>query len=378
VNALTRFLLNFFLVKNLVPFVRNRFTQIRERLSKIKPFSWEATLLLSLFSWFVFLLVQGEWVKHLVSIFAWGFLIIGTDWALMGQKVTIPLIGYSFQYVPWLTGAMACAALFSNDFIIRDWRSALTSYPIFAAGFMGYTKFIQNGLKWQLPDPGGRQDLVLSFLFCGLLSCWFQFHFLVQDIVQQYPNMLADEFDGSLFVTRLNPLRRPTTKAYALLDAAELTVRRELAGKTWVDAEAWLRNVDSVEAALSNQVIDQVYGEQLPREKQLWQITADPTFNPASNPTSVDLALRAKWLGASSRLDGYTFRRTCSIRQAAAPPPQTFEDMQTQQQTGGSYEFVCQQTAEEGAATPTPAQTPAATPTPAQTPAPTPAPTPPV
>jgi hypothetical protein len=350
VNELTKFLLNFFLLKNLVPFVRERFRQFRERLSKIKPFSWETALLLSLLSWFVFLLVQGRFVKHFVSIFAWGFLIIGTDWALMGKKITIPLIGFPFQYAPWLTGALACAAFFSNDFIIRDWRSALISYPIFAAGFMSYSKFIQNGLKGQLPNPDGRQGLVLSFLFCGLLSCWFQFHFLVQDLVQQYPNLLTDNFDRSVFVTRLNPLRRPTTRGFALLEATELTVRRELAGKTWVEAEAWLRNVDSVEAALSQQVLDQVYGERLPREKQLWQITTEPILSPAK----VELNLRAIWLGASSRPNGHSLRRSCIISQAAAPPPQSFEEMQTQQQTGGSYEFVCQNTQDDSTATPAP------------------------
>lgn len=347
-NDLTRFLLNFFLLKNLVPFVRERFKQIRARIAQIKPFSWETALLLSLLSWFVFLLVQGRFVKHFVSIFAWGFLIVGTDWALMGKKITIPLIGFSFQYAPWITGALACAAFFSNDFIIRDWRSALISYPIFAAGFMGYSKFIQNGLKWQLPDPGGRQDLVLSFLFCGLLSCWFQFHFLVQDLMQQYPNLLTDDFSDSAFVTRLNPLRKPTTRAFALLEATELRIRQELAGKTWVEAEAWLRNVDSVEADLSRQVIDQVYGDRLPREKQLWQITADPV----ASPTKVELSLQATWLGASSRPSGYTVQRSCSISQAAAPPPQTFEEMQTQQQTGGSYEFVCQPSRDEGGVVP--------------------------
>jgi hypothetical protein len=352
VNALTRFLLNFFLLKNLVPFVQKRFNQLRERLSKIKPFSWETALLLSLLSWFVFLLVQGRLVKHFVSIFAWGFLIIGTDWALMGKKVTIPLIGYTFQYAPWLTGALACAAFFSNDFIIRDWRSALISYPIFAAVFMGYAKFIQNGLKWQVPDPGGRQDLVLSFLFCGLLSCWVQFHFLVQDLVQQYPNLLTEDFDRSVFVTRLNPVRRSRTKAFSLLEATELRVRQELAGKTWVEAEAWLRNVDSIEADLNRQVVDQVYGDQQIREKQLWQITVDPVFN----PTVIELNLRTTWLGASSRPNGYTLRRPCLVSQAVTPPPQTFEEMQTQQQTGGSYEFVCQETQDENAAASAPVE----------------------
>lgn len=340
-DNLTRFLLDFFLFRNFAKFARNQAKKVQDWLSHIKPFSWEATLLLSLFSWFVYLLVQGFYAKKIVSIFGWLFLILGVDWALLGKKVTIPLIGFKFQHGPWITGAIASAAFLSNDFIITDLRGALISWPIFSAVFAGYTRFIQPGLRWQLPTPEGRQELVLLFLLSGLFSCWFQFHFLVQDVLELYPNLLADNFDRSSFVMQLNRIRRPTSKGYPLLEAVESEAREDLAGKNWIEAQRWLRNIDSVESDLGRRAIDAVYGDQMPREQQLWQITADTTFKQAS----VDLVLRAKWRGASSRLGGYTLRRLCIVSEVAVPPPQTFEDLQAQ--AGNLYQMTCQTSEEE-------------------------------
>lgn len=342
-NNLTNYLLDLVLIKNLTQFVQKQTKQVEARLKQVKPFSWEAALLMSLFSWFVYLLVQGFYAKKLISVFAWGFLILGTDWALLGKQIKIPLIGFKFQHGPWITGAIACIALLSNNFLLTDWRGTLISWPIISAFFAGYSKFIQYGLKWQLPNAVGRQDLVLLFLLSGLFSCWFQFHFMVQDILRLYPNLLADNFDRSAFVVRSNPARKPASKGYALLETAEATVRQELTGKTWLEAQRWLNQIDSVEADLSRKIIATTYQDRLPREQQFWQITAEPSFQQAS----VNLILRALWKGPSSRPEGYTLRRDCTVSQIAMPPPQTFEEMQRQEGLGSSYQLLCQPTKEE-------------------------------
>lgn len=342
-NDLTKYLLDLVLIKNLAQFIQNRTKQVENRLKQIKPFSWEAALLMSLFSWFVYLLVQGFYTKKLISVFAWGFLILGTDWALLSKQIKIPLIGFKFQHGPWITGAIACIALLSNDFLLTDWQGALISWPIISALFAGYSKFIQYGLKWQLPNASGRQELVLLFLLSSLFSCWFQFHFMVQDILRLYPNLLADNFDRSVFVVRSNPTGKITSKGYALLEAAEATVRQELTGKTWLEAQRWLNQIDSIEADLSRRIIAATYQDRLPREQQFWKITAETVFK----QSSVDLDLRAIWEGPSSRPGGYTLRRACTVSQIAMPPPKTFEEMQKQETLGGSYQLFCQPTGEE-------------------------------
>lgn len=320
--------------------VRSRAEQVQAWLKKVKPFSWEATLLMSGFSWSVFLLVQGDFAKHLISAFAWSFLIVAVDWALLGKTITIPLIGIKVQYGPWLTGAIACVALLSNNFIITSLRSALISWPIFSAVFAGYSRFIQPGLRWQVPNPEKRQELVILFLICGLFSSWFQFHFLIQDVLQQYPNLLADNFDRSAFVVRLNPVQRTTSKAYPLLETTETIVREELLGKNWIEVQRWLRNIKDAEAAIEQEAINRIYSDQNPREQQLWQITTDTAFE----QTGINLVLRAKWRGATSRPGNYyILRRSCAVTEAVVPPPKSFEDLQK----SSAYQLTCQPTQEE-------------------------------
>lgn len=328
--------------------VGNWAKKFQDWLSKIRPFSWEATLLLSLFSWFVIFLLEGIYVRKFVSIFAWGFLIIAVEWALLGKKFKIPLIEFPVQYGPWLSGAIACFALLSNDFLIQDWRGVLISWPIFSAVFASYPRFIHTGLQVKLPEADGRQDLVLLFLVSGLLSSWFQFHFLVQDILQFYPNLLADDFSRSAFVNRIKPGPRPTSRGYTLLDSAEAQVRQELQGKTWIEAQRWLNSLKGtaeapgIEAEVSERVIDREYQEQLPREQQLWQIVTETRFN-SSNPSQVELLLRAKWQGASSRQGGYTLRRLCIVSEVVNPAPESFEDLRQ----NSSFQMQCQPTREE-------------------------------
>lgn len=340
-NRLTTALLNWVLLKKVGQTVRRRTQQMQNRLNTVKPFSWEALLLLSLFSWFVYLLLQGFYAKKLISVFAWLFLIVGLDWALLGKSVRLPLISFKLQYGPWITGGVACLALLSNRFIITDWQSALTSWPIISAVFAAYLRFIQPGMKLGPPGAAGRQELVLLFLISGLLSSWFQFHFLIQDTLAHYPNLLADSFERSAFVTRINLNRQPTTKAYPLLTATEAAVRQSLTGKTWIDVQRWLSTIKATEPELSRRAIASVYGGELPREQQLWKITTDAGAN-AANPTSLDLILRVRWQGASSRPGGYTLRQACLVREQTLPNPQTFEQLR---QSG--FQLTCQAAVEE-------------------------------
>jgi Family of unknown function (DUF5357) len=344
VQSITDFLLNLVLVKNLLPFFQQQWQNLQERVKKITPFSWESTLLLSALSWSVYLLVQGYYFKKFVSVFGWLFLIVGVDWALLNKTVQIPLIGFKFKQGPWITGAITCIALLSNDFILRDWRSALISWPIFSAVFAGYTRFLQPGLQLRVPDAGGRQELVLLFLVAGLLSSWFQFHFLIQNLLQTYPNLLTEDMSRSAFVVRLSNRSNDRndnqllSKAYPLLDAAEAVVRESLAGKNWLEAQNWLRTIDSNEPSetalnLTQPALQKVYGNQLPREQQLWQIAANTSFS----PSRVDLLLIANWLGPTAQ-PGNTVQRLCMLSEVVNPNPQTFNDLQQ----GSTFEMRCQ------------------------------------
>ncbi|NJR65855.1 MAG: DUF5357 domain-containing protein [Leptolyngbyaceae cyanobacterium CRU_2_3] len=171
-------------------FIGKLLDHIREQLKDVKPFSWQVSLLLSLFSWFTYLLIREPAVKQFVSLFGWFFLIIGTDWALMKQDITIPGFQFKIKYGPWLTGAFLSCAFWSNGLIIYDAQGAFVSWPLFSVVFAGYSRFIQPGPTFKTPNADQRRDLVILGLVGMLFSCWFRFHFLLQDFSNIIPVLL--------------------------------------------------------------------------------------------------------------------------------------------------------------------------------------------
>ncbi len=284
----------------------------------IKPFSWQVALLLSLFSWFTYLLIRDEGIKQFVSLVAWFFLIVGVDWWLLKEEFTLPGVGLKFKYGAWITGALAVCALWSNGWLIQDGETALTTWPLLSVIFATLPRFLRPEFKIQPPNSETRRDLVIVILMGMLLSCWLRFHFLLQHYLQNYPSIAADNISHSAFVVRMNPHSVPSTSGVKILNAAEAIVRNELAKRSWNDGQRWLTDISTQAPILKNQSIITAYQEAPDlREQELWDLNAQ--FS-RSIPTN-RLQLETIWTGASSQGEGYSLRKVCDISE---PPIQQF------------------------------------------------------
>ncbi|NJR60893.1 MAG: DUF5357 domain-containing protein [Cyanobacteria bacterium CRU_2_1] len=323
--------------------MRKYFDHIKGQMEGIKPFSWQTSLLTSLFCWFIYLLLDDLDAKRFVSVFGWFFLIVGVDWVLLLQErataktdkeFNIPIFDLKFRLSPWISGALTCLAFYSLDFLIYTFRDTLVAWPLFSAAIGAFPKFLKPGPTLKVPDDVGvRQDLVTLVLLAILYSCWFQFTFFVQDLLQQYPSLLADDFDRSQFVVRTNRQTIPTTNGVVILDNAEAAIRSKLNGRSWVNVQRWLRNIDEQVPSLNQQIKADTFGNP-PRvgEAGLWQFDANYTD---VSPEDV-LNLQAIWSGPSSKANGYILEKTCFISQAPVqitPAPAS---------SGQSYQMTCQ------------------------------------
>jgi hypothetical protein len=326
---------------------------IRDRTNKqfkdIKPFSWQTALGLSLLSWIVFVVVRDPYLKKFVSIYGWAFLILGVDWYYVDdkeekKKLYLPGLDIKVNYGSWLTGALFCLALLTNDFLLRDAHTALVAWPIVSVLIASLTRILRPGLElnqlFRVPqDANTRQDLVILFLFGLLFSCWFQFHFLLQDVIQQYPSILADDFRNSAFVSRLNPRRfnlgrSPESRGAIILDTAEDLIRNQLSGQSWLEVQRRLRNLETQVADLGDVAIARAY-EDAPEaeERQFWRFNA--IFEDKLPDDSLEL--QAIWTGPSSQPTGYALRKVCSVRRS------TFATVPNLVVGGGqSFELNCQ------------------------------------
>jgi hypothetical protein len=330
VNALFTFLKKLFFLDLLDKALSGTSKRASEQVKKIPLFSWQTALALSLLAFLVQLVLRSPSLRQFVSIYAWFFLIIGVDWFFADdkkdeKKLKIPGIKLMINVGPWITGALICLALFSNQFLIRDLSTAFVSWPLVSVGVASLSRLLNPGLEplFRVPkDTSVRQDLVILVLLGALFSCWIQFHFLMQTLLERYPSIADDDFRDSAFVVRVGPDlnlgNSPDSRGIALLDTTEELIRRDLAGRSWLDVQRRLRTIQTDISRFGTEAVETVY-EDAPnaRESLFWRLNASFRDAVPGDPSPDDtLELQAVWDGPSSRPEGYILNKVCSIQRS--------------------------------------------------------------
>jgi hypothetical protein len=307
--------------------------QFNDQFKDVQPFSGETALLLGLFSWFVYLLIRDMAARELVAWTGWFFIIVGTDWVLFKKTFKIPLLELPILYGPWITGALLSAALYSNRWFITDLPTALIVWPLLSAIIAAIPTLLKTGPQFKKFEDFQlfeRQYLVNLWLIGILLSCWIQFHFLLDNLLQQYPSLLADtNMQKSAFVVQVN--QPPISKGVVILETAVAMIREELRQSqlrrnlSWADGQRLLLNIQSETSPIrplnmAPKIAQAVFGadEQI-KESPLWFYNAQ--FYPSNidnapgsqSPWYGTLVLQAIWRGPSSQPNGYTLEQSCRV-----------------------------------------------------------------
>jgi hypothetical protein len=329
---------------NIVEIINKVLSYLKSFFFPDQPASWQTFIGLSILSWVTSYLIilpledlilrlspdlnnvfgessySSPVVENIISSLGWIFLIIGVWWFTYDDKLKIKqsLSPFGFFIGPWITGAIICA------FIFGDWEDHPPSlpfivWPIISVFIAVLPKFIKPGPAPKTPEPSVRQEVIILVLSNLVLSCWFQLYFSIQNLVVDYPSLMADDFRRSAFVMNLEPQLPSATRGVSILNLAEATLRSELAGQQWSDVERWLIEVDERVQPLEKAVKDQLSPVD---ENRLWDLEAR-VFQ--GNP-DYDLRLFAIWRGPSSAPTGYYLTKSCQVAQvrgraAVVPDP---------------------------------------------------------
>jgi len=289
---------------------------LQEIWNQLKPpqaFSWQTSILLSVFSWCLSFLTETEVVEEFLAWMGWFFLTFGIAWGLWNTKLNI--FGWHIRPSPWIAGAMVCLLLFrgAEENEALPFPLALTIWPLVSAAIAILPRLFPY-FSFKLPDPPLRQELMILFLVSLLMSCWFRFHFLVQDWIAEYPTILADDFSKSGFIIRFDMNEVPSEPAgIEHLDALNERLETELEGQPWQVAERWLIERDDNIQEFENSSRFNPNGRQ---EDLFWRFQSQVPPQ-QSRTDEYTLNLRAVWNGPSSRPGGYFLERSCVVRQAA-------------------------------------------------------------
>jgi hypothetical protein len=269
-------------------------------------------------------MIADGWLQDLLAHGSWIFLILGVYWGTTSANQL--RIGYKenvkdgFPLSPWITGALVSTYIFggpSGD-VTGD---ALVYWPIISAIIAALPDFVGEkqggGVTLKRAPLNKRQNLVILFGTQFLLSCWFQFYFVLQDWIVQYPSLLADDFRKSAFVVQWKseqpvlslgrdglavkwqsdvPANPP--RGAALLDAIEPKLREQLNAKRWSDVEK--RLIEGRRDQWLNSIAQQTKQQISPivEEDNLWRIKMSKPTARSSGGYNFDL--QAIWQGPRS------------------------------------------------------------------------------
>ena len=285
---------------------KNAFNEIWKQFKPPRERSWQTLILLSIFSWLMSLLTETPLLREALARIGWVFLTIGVGWALYGTRVNI--LGFTIAPGPWITGALAATFLFQG-WTADPVRVALVSWPLISVAIDALPKFLPGFVPF-LPLPQVRQDLIITALVGALLSCWFQFYYVINDWLRDYPSLLADDFSRSAFVVRFD--QEPVLpRGVLLVERTAQLATQQLQLLSWSEVERWLVEADQRVKLLKPRVLLSVPQA---REDSLWEfqgVVTEPDYT---------LRIRTVWRGASSVPSGYYVEKACRITQGNTSP----------------------------------------------------------
>jgi hypothetical protein len=322
-------------------FVVRLFRPVVDTFTPPKPFSWQTLFWLSVFSAVVSLLIESLLISSFVGQVGWLFLTLSIIWAT--QNLKFSFLGWTFRPGSWIGGAFVAWLLYFWNH--TSFAFALTVWPIISALISTIPRFLDldRGQVFKVPNVAYRQQLVTIYLTAMIASCWFGFHFLVQEWLARYPSLALDDLHHSAFVVKVGQPFAQELPANSVgvsgLALAEQRLTQQLAGQPWTETERWLiaqgqnqfedfqEQVQSSvqlqqQRAASARANQPVFWKRSPsdapvQEYRFWSLMMPQVTNPTPENAYV-MTLTAVWTGPSSDSRGYQLSKRCAI--AEVPP----------------------------------------------------------
>jgi hypothetical protein len=271
---------------------------------------------------------------------SWVFLIIAADWWASEKSWYIG----GFHLGSWLTGALICVFVFAelSETSGRELPYLLLIiWPVISA---------MIALLHKLHKPAFDLSVAQVFiliLMSLLISCWLEFNFLLQDWLREYPSLIADNFERSAFVIKVDFSGRETARGVKMLNSIEEFLKSQVKDKSWPDVTEWLLEIDrqlkpwpakgqpwlKVRQWLMDEELGEAFDDKIManlgnlEEDNWWYLT----IKIEPDEWQYELKLQAIWRGPSSTAEEYNMTRSCNISktfEAQNPPASALSEQE--------------------------------------------------
>jgi len=287
-------------------------------------FNWRSLIKISIYIWAIALLFNvlgfnNRWQNNIAYL---GCIILIIAFVWFSKENPLTLYGFSLSY--WILVLLISSLIASFNRKIAPWLWII--WPPLSAVFAALPEWEKAERKWKYVTVDVRLKLLIWILIHLLVSCWIGFSLVIQDWLYQYPSLLADNFNNSNFVVKIQLNYHSTTVGAIVLNSMEQQLKAELTCKPWSETELWLGNTTN-----KNQLVNQAI-KKVGLEKKMWKIKPD-LF---AKKTGYNLLMSAQWLGPTSQSTAYHLKKVCEINQVlpqsvkiksdACPKPKAAKD----------------------------------------------------
>lgn len=292
-------------------FVEDIIKGIQKTFTPSKAYSWQTLIYLSIYSWVISYFATG-YIKDIIALCGWLFLIAGTAWYTTDDPVRVP--GTFMPVGAVITGFLVSVFAFGHEVDVVTPRT-IVLWPTVSALLTIVPEFFEGTgteAKAQIPKVQDRQKLIILVACSMLLSCWIQFYFVIDNWLKEYPSLLADDFKRSAFVIRVEEKPKKPENGAGILDRLQPLVEEQIIERPWSEVEKWLLDANQRVGSLGKRVIEKnliKYDEQ-----KLWRV--EPRV--VNEKSGYRLDILSIWTGPSLNPRGYYLKKSCRITPVTA------------------------------------------------------------
>lgn len=282
------------------------YARLRYLLIPPKWYSWQTVIYLSIFSWLMSSLSTG-YIKDIIAICGWLFLIAGTSWYTTDKPLYIP--GTKMPIGAVITGFLVSVFAFGQTQNILTTRT-IVFWPTIAAIITAIPEFFEGtgtDVQRQIPKIETRQRMIILIASCMVISCWIQLCFVVDKWLDKFPSVEVDHIKPSALVITTVPVVKVPGNGVLILNKLEPLVEEQIAKRPWSEVEQWLLDARRRVGDLGKQVIATNLAEY--DERYLWRV--EPRVSNANSGYKLDLL--SIWVGPSANASGYYLKKSCRI-----------------------------------------------------------------
>ncbi|BAZ31669.1 hypothetical protein NIES4074_41420 [Cylindrospermum sp. NIES-4074] len=292
-------------------FVEDIIKGIQKTFTPSKAYSWQTLIYLSIFSWVISYFATG-YIKDIIALCGWLFLIAGTAWYTTDDPVRVP--GTFMPVGAVITGFLVSVFAFGHQVDIVTPRT-IVLWPTVSALLTIVPEFFEGTgteAKAQIPKVQDRQKLIILVACSMLLSCWIQFYFVIDNWLKEFPSLLADDFKRSAFVIRVEEKTKKPENGAGILDRLQPLVEEQIVERPWSEVEKWLLEANQRVGSLGKRVIEKNLTKY--DERKLWRV--EPRV--VSEKSGYRLDILSIWTGPSLNPRGYYLKKSCRITPVTA------------------------------------------------------------